>query len=78
MTWVTGGGANMWIVESGLAPGDKIIVEGIAKLMPGAPIKLAGSAPAPATGGAISKSPAPPGGGDAKSAPAEAAPAAKK
>jgi membrane fusion protein (multidrug efflux system) len=76
--WVTGEGANLWIVESGLAPGDKLIVDGIAKLMPGAPIKLAGSTPPPATGGAISKSPAPSGAGDAKSAPAESAPAAKK
>jgi membrane fusion protein, multidrug efflux system len=76
--WVTGEGANLWIVESGLAPGDKLIVDGIAKLMPGGPIKLAGSTPPPATGGAISKSPAPSGAGDAKSAPAETAPAAKK
>jgi membrane fusion protein (multidrug efflux system) len=86
--WTTGASVNQWIVESGLAAGDKVIVEGIAKLMPGGPIKLAGAggAPGPAgaapasTGGAIS-APAPAGApkaGEAKSAPSEAAPAAKK
>ena len=83
--WTTGASANQWIVESGLAAGDKVIIEGIAKLMPGGAIKLPGAggapgaAPAPA-GGAIS-APAPsnaPKAGDAKSAPTEAAPAAKK
>ena len=50
--WVTGQG-NLWIVESGLAPGDKVIVDGIAKIfMPGAPIKLAGAAPAAGAPGA--------------------------
>ncbi|MET0733295.1 MAG: hypothetical protein ABW054_09535, partial [Casimicrobiaceae bacterium] len=48
--WVSGEG-NLWIVESGLAPGDKVIVDGIAKIfMPGAPIKLAGAAPAAPAG----------------------------
>jgi membrane fusion protein, multidrug efflux system len=86
--WTTGASANQWIVESGLAAGDKVIVEGIAKLMPGGPIKLAGAGGAPgaagaapaSTGGAIS-APAPSGApkaGEAKSAPSEAAPAAKK
>ena len=50
--WVTGEG-NLWIVDSGLAPGDKVIVDGVAKIfMPGAPIKLPGAAPAAAPGGA--------------------------
>ena len=37
-------GTNLWIVETGLKPGDQVIVDGVAKLRPGAPIKLAGAA----------------------------------
>ena len=48
--WVTGDGTTMWLVESGLAAGDRVIVDGIAKLMPGGQIKLAATAPAPAAG----------------------------
>jgi membrane fusion protein, multidrug efflux system len=44
--WFTAGESNLWIVENGLAPGDQVIVDGIARLMPGAPIKLAAAAPA--------------------------------
>lgn len=53
--WTTVGGRNLWLIDSGLKPGDVVIVEGVAKLMPGAPIKLAG----------------PPPGAPAKPAPAE-------
>lgn len=65
--WVELGGINQWVVESGLQSGDAVIVDGVAKLRPGAPIVLNG---APATSGA----PGPPPGGtppgpDAKSAP---------
>jgi len=67
--WVTGE-SNMWIVESGLAPGDKVIVDGIAKIfMPGAPIKLAAAAPAGAAGAAPAAAPG------AAPAPAADAPA---
>lgn len=41
--WVTLDGANQWIIESGLKPGDQIIVDGMAKIFPvpgGAPIML--------------------------------------
>jgi len=41
--WVAIGGANQWIVESGLQPGDHVVVDGMAKLQPiptGAPIVL--------------------------------------
>ena len=60
--WTTVDGRNLWIVDSGLKPGDTVIVDGVAKLMPGAPIKLAGAPGA-----------APPGppGGPTKSASAE-------
>ena len=47
--WVTIGGINMWVVETGLKAGDKVIVDGLTKLHPGAPIKLAaGGQPAAA------------------------------
>ena len=57
---------NLWIVESGLKPGDHVIVDGVAKLRPGAPIALGGPPGVPPGG-------APPSGKDK-----DAAPAAKK
>lgn len=41
---------DKWLVTSGLQPGDKVIVEGLMKVRPGAPIKAvpAGSSPAAA------------------------------
>ena len=43
--WVVADGANLWIVESGLAAGDKVIVDGVARVMgPGSPI-MTGPAP---------------------------------
>ncbi|GAB4472093.1 MAG: efflux RND transporter periplasmic adaptor subunit [Burkholderiaceae bacterium] len=41
--WVEIDGANQWIVESGLQPGDQVVVEGMAKIFPiptGAPIAV--------------------------------------
>lgn len=41
--WVEIDGANQWIVESGLKPGDKVVIEGMGKIFPvpgGAPIVL--------------------------------------
>jgi membrane fusion protein (multidrug efflux system) len=38
--WSTANGVNLWIVDSGLKPGDLVIVDGVAKLRPGAPIQL--------------------------------------
>ena len=46
--WVSIDGANLWVVESGLKPGERVIVDGLAKLGPGAPIK-----PVPAQPGAL-------------------------
>jgi RND family efflux transporter, MFP subunit len=42
--------ADKWLVEDGLAPGDQVIVEGLQKVQPGAPVQAteAGAAPAPA------------------------------
>lgn len=87
--WTTGGETNLWIVESGLAAGDQVIVDGIAKLMPGAPIKLGGAPPAggAAASGTVlpsnapaSGSPPPEGGAGAKAPDAKtaAAPPAPK
>lgn len=54
--------ADKWVVTGGLAAGERVIVEGLQKVRPGAPVQVqeAGAAPAPAA------------------APAAAAPAAKK
>jgi membrane fusion protein (multidrug efflux system) len=41
--WVEIDGSNQWIVESGLKPGDRVVVEGMGKIFPipgGAPIML--------------------------------------
>src|SRR5438552_8196193 len=35
--WVDAGGTNQWVIESGIKPGDVVITDGIAKLMPGGP-----------------------------------------
>ncbi len=43
--WVSMGGTNLWVVETGLKAGDKVIVDGLTKLHPGAPIKLGSGAP---------------------------------
>ena len=57
--WVDVDGVNLWVVESGLAAGDTVIVDGIAKLQPGGAIALGGpGGGAPGTPGA-----APPAGG---------------
>jgi membrane fusion protein (multidrug efflux system) len=43
--WIEIDGANLWIVDSGLAAGDTVIVDGIAKLQPNGPIALGGAGP---------------------------------
>ena len=67
--WVVQDNANLWIVESGLKAGDLVIVDGVAKLRPGAPIKL---------GGASAGSNAPAGGPGAPAAPGGTPPADAK
>ena len=69
----TGEDQNRWIVESGLKPGDNVIVNGVARIMmPGTPIKLAGAAPAGAPQPGAAPGPAAQGG----AAPGGNAPAA--
>jgi membrane fusion protein (multidrug efflux system) len=37
---------NQWLVASGLKPGDKVIVDNLQRVRPGAPVKIATTAPA--------------------------------
>ncbi|HEX6136816.1 MAG TPA: efflux RND transporter periplasmic adaptor subunit [Casimicrobiaceae bacterium] len=66
--WVDANKSNQWVIESGLKPGDPVIVNGIARVMPGAPVKVAaaGAGSEPAKSAAIEP---------AKSAAAAAEPA---
>ncbi len=66
--WAIVDGANLWIVETGLKAGDNVIIDGVSKLRPGAPIVLAAAAPA-AAGAAPATAPVAPAG---KAAPAPA------
>jgi membrane fusion protein (multidrug efflux system) len=36
-----------WLIESGLAAGDRVIVDGVIKARPGAPVTIAGNSPTP-------------------------------
>jgi membrane fusion protein (multidrug efflux system) len=61
--WVDADGGNMFVIESGLKAGDNVIVNGMARLQPGAPIKVApaGGAPeAAAAAGSAGKAATPP------------------
>jgi len=59
--WIELDGANQWIIDSGLAPGDRVVVDGMARLQPiptGAPILLGsppGAADAAKSGAAAKK-----------------------
>ena len=57
-----------WIVDSGLKPGDKVIVDGVMKIGPGAPVQIATE---------DGKNRVAAAGGDAKPAEKSAAPRAK-
>jgi len=66
--WIGGGepgkGAGRWVIKSGLKPGDKVVVDGMARIFfPGMPV-------APSEAGALT--------GVAPSTPAAPAAAAKK
>jgi membrane fusion protein (multidrug efflux system) len=49
--WVDADGSNLWQIESGLKPGDVVLVDGVARLQGGGPIKLGGAGPAAAPAG---------------------------
>ena len=57
--WTTVDDKNLWIIDSGLKPGDVVIVDGVARLMPGAPIKVAGPPGAKPPGPPPGQKPAP-------------------
>ncbi len=73
----TGMQGQNWIVEGGLQPGDRVIVQGVDKVRPGATVKTvpAKLAPAPdaASGAAAAAAPAAASAATASSAPASAA-----
>ena len=74
--WVVADGVNLWIVESGLAAGDKVIVDGVARVMgPGSAIMTGPPPGAPGAPGAPST--AVPKAKDEKKDDAKAAPPAK-
>jgi membrane fusion protein (multidrug efflux system) len=51
--WVDANASNQWVIESGLKAGDPVIVNGVAKVMPGAAVKVtAAGADASAAAGA--------------------------
>ena len=76
--WTTVEGRNLWLIDSGLNAGDVIIVDGIAKLMPGAPIKVGAAPPAAAPGAGAIKPAAPEPAKPASSQPAPPAADASK
>ncbi|HCV12780.1 MAG TPA: efflux RND transporter periplasmic adaptor subunit, partial [Candidatus Accumulibacter sp.] len=52
--WSERGGVNLWLIESGLAAGERVIVDGLARIMqPNTPVRIGppAAAPAPAAGG---------------------------
>jgi membrane fusion protein (multidrug efflux system) len=73
--WVDANASNQWVIESGLKPGDEVLINGIAKVMPGGLVNVGTGAPPGAPGAA----PAAPGGAAPAEAPkAAAAPADAK
>jgi membrane fusion protein (multidrug efflux system) len=45
--WSESAGRNVWLIDSGLAAGDRVIVEGVARIMlPNSPVRLTDPAPA--------------------------------
>ena len=79
--WVDAGGGNQWVIESGLKQGDKVIVDGVARLMGGGPIKIGTSPAGGAPGGAAHAAPdpaaTPPAQSSSAAAPADTAKAEK-
>jgi len=51
--WVDANASNQWVIESGLKTGDQVLINGIAKVMPGGQVKV-GTGAAQASEGAAS------------------------
>jgi membrane fusion protein, multidrug efflux system len=49
---------DKWLVDSGLAPGDRVIVEGLQKIQPGMPVQAAEAGAGPAAPAAAAAAPA--------------------
>jgi len=71
--WVDANASNQWVIESGLKPGDQVLVNGIAKLMPGGPVKVGSG---PATGAPGAGAPGSPGAGNSAASASGPSPAA--
>ena len=57
--WVNASANNQWVIESGLKAGDQVLVNGIAKVMPGGAVKVgSGAAPAAPGGASAAQTPA--------------------
>lgn len=68
-----------WVIESGLRPGDRVIVDGMVKARPGSPVKIADATAAgqpPGTTPPAAKQPAQPSPGKPSAAPSKANPGA--
>jgi membrane fusion protein, multidrug efflux system len=48
-----------WVIREGLKPGDRVIVDGLMRIGPGAPVQVAAAAPAGAASGAAAAASAP-------------------
>ncbi len=72
--WIDGKDGKAWVVREGLKAGDRVIVDGLMRIGPGAPVQVAqaGAAGAPAAAGAASGA-APPASATEAPAPAAAA-----
>jgi membrane fusion protein (multidrug efflux system) len=53
--WVDGPGGKGWVIQSGLKGGERVIVDGLMKLGPGAPVTVAAAAPAASAASAPAK-----------------------
>lgn len=52
--WVDQSGGKGWVIRDGLRPGDRVIVDGLMRIGPGAPVQVAG-APAAAASAPVKK-----------------------
>ena len=56
--WSERDGRNVWLIDSGLSAGERVIVDGLARIMaPNSPVRV--SAPAPAAAATSNPAPAP-------------------
>jgi membrane fusion protein (multidrug efflux system) len=62
-----------WVITSGLQPNERVIVDGIMRIRPGAPVTVAAASAAPASPPGVKAAPAKPAPGKAEPAPAKPA-----